>query len=379
MGVPMFHAPRRTASRLALAFALALTGCATAPASLETTAPVAADPLADVTLPALPDWTDRYAGSNDGDMRFFEVGALMERYGLTRLAAVEVQNHYRDLSRAGAEGGPSGWFSEALGRARAGQFECGQDVEARLAKAPFIVVFDLDETLWDQHIKRFDGCHDISLTDASGKTRHIQLTPGWREAIERIRKLGGEVVLFSANLDDPTWAALRAWTIDGVPLPTRDAMITAVLTNSYLVRQSKHEGPGRANPRRGQPVLEASKDLRLFDETLERVIIVDDNPTRLFQPRNTRWFPAFDADVWCAGRGGDDPVAAAHGAALTRVADEIEDAAQWQRGHGGTFADAYVPFTIAGRERVRFLMAGDGWSEGDAVKFVREHADEVSE
>ena len=30
--------------------------------------------------------------------------------------------------------------------------------------------------------------------------------------MERVRALGGEIVLFSANLDDPTWAALRAWT-----------------------------------------------------------------------------------------------------------------------------------------------------------------------
>ncbi|PKN58260.1 MAG: hypothetical protein CVU56_06350 [Deltaproteobacteria bacterium HGW-Deltaproteobacteria-14] len=375
----MFHAQRLAASRLAFALTFALAGCATAPAPLEPPARAAAAPLADVTLPPLPDWTDRYAGSNDGDMRFFEIGALMERYGLTRLAAVEVQNHYRDLSRAGAEGGAEAWFSEALRRARAGDLECGRDVEARLAKAPFIVVFDLDETLWDQHIERFGGCHDVALTDASGKTRHIQRTPGWREAFERIRALGGEVVLFSANLDDPTWAALNAWTVDGIPLPAHDATIAAVLTNSYLVRQSKHEGPGRANPRRGHPVLEASKDLRLFDEALDRVIIVDDNPTRLFQPRNTRWYPAFDADAWCAGRDAGDPVATAHGVALARVVDEVEDAVRWQGEHGGTFADAYVPFTIAGRERVRFLMAGDGWSEGDAVKYVREHAADVTD
>ncbi|TNF23827.1 MAG: hypothetical protein EP329_26505 [Deltaproteobacteria bacterium] len=360
----------------AFLLALPLLACATTPTPAPTDTP-AADPLAEVTLPPLPDWTDRYAGSNPGDMRFFEIGLLMERYGLSRLAAVELQNHYRDLSRAAAEGGPAVWFETALNEVRAGHFECGQGVEERLAKAPFIVVFDLDETLWDQHIKSFDGCHDLALTDAKGKTRHIQLTPGWRAAMERVRALGGEVVLFSANLDDPTLAALGSWTVDGTPLLEKEGLIAAVLTNSYLVRQSKHEGPGRANPRKGHPVMEASKDLRLFDASLERVVIVDDNPSRLFQPRNTRWYPAFDADAWCAGRDTDAPVASAHARALGQVAEEIEDAATWMREHGGSFVAAFLPFTIAGRERVRFLTLGGGLSEADAVKWVREHADEV--
>lgn len=369
----------RLSHLVACSLALPVLACASAPPPAVDAPAVLDDPLAEVTLAPLPDWTDRYAGSNPGDMRFFEIGALMERYGFSRLEAVEVQNHFRDESRAGAAGGPAVWFETALQRVKAGTLECGHGVEERLAKAPFIVVFDLDETLWDQHIERFDGCHDLALTGAKGKTRHIQLTPGWREALERVRALGGEVVLFSANLDDPTWAALRAWTVDGTPLPDREGLVTAILTNSYLVRQSKHEGAGRANPRRGHPVMEASKDLRLFDETLDRVIIVDDNPKRLFQPRNTRWFPPFDADAWCAQRDEKTPTAVAYGNGLTRVVDEIESAVTWMREHGGTFVAAYLPFTIAGREHVRFLQVGAGLSEEAAVKWVREHPDEVDD
>ena len=350
---------------------LALLGaCASAPPT---------EPLAEVTLAPLPDWTDRYAASNSGDMRFFEIEGLMDRYQLSRLAAVEVQNHYRDLSRAAAPGGPSSWFEEALRRARSGELEAGRDLAARLEAAPFIVVFDLDETLWDQRIASPEGCHDFEVPQAKGAPRPIQLTPGWRRAFERIRALGGLVVLFSANLDDPTWAALRLWTFDDRPLPEQREVVGGVLTNSYLVRQSKHEGPGKAHPGKGEPVMEASKDLRLFDPSLERVIIVDDNPLRLFQPRNVRVFPAFDADLWCSGRaaGASDPGAAALSrawdGALDRIVGEIEESWRYAQEAHVSFAKAFRPYSQEGDTWVKLLMEAHGWSRAEAATWLRGH------
>ncbi len=45
-----------------------------------------------VTSPPLPDWTDKYAATNTGDMRYFNMSRLMAPpHGLSRLQAVEAQ------------------------------------------------------------------------------------------------------------------------------------------------------------------------------------------------------------------------------------------------------------------------------------------------
>ncbi len=344
------------------AFAMAtLSACATSP-------PAPTDPLAAVTLPALPDWTDRYASSVAGDVRFFEIEALMRRHQLTRLQAVELQNHYRDLGRAAAPGDPTARFDEALRRVRAGAFESRLD-PARLAAAELIVAFDLDETLYDQSLAPDTACVDLEAPQPDGSTRRIALAPAWRDALTRLHALGAVIVLFTANLDDLTHANLRAWHLDGTPLPDHPA-IAGVLTNSHLVRQSKHEGPGHANPRRGHPVTEPSKDLRLLDESLTRVVIVDDNPQRLFQPRNALVPVPWDADRWCAAPAG--PARDAAHRALVLATDHIEDALTWARAHGQPFVTGLLPFTDPGRRMVDLLVTS-GLPRDAAVAWVRAH------
>ncbi|MBC8066713.1 MAG: hypothetical protein IAG13_00135, partial [Deltaproteobacteria bacterium] len=80
----------------------------------------AVDPLAEVTIPVRPDWMDRFAAENVGDMRFFDISALMKRHQLGRDRAVELQNHFRDVSRAQPQDGPARWFEHALARASNG-------------------------------------------------------------------------------------------------------------------------------------------------------------------------------------------------------------------------------------------------------------------
>ncbi len=322
------------------------------------------DPLAAYTIPEVPEWTDRYADSTPGDPRYFNISALMAAHDLTRLQAVELQNHYRDLSRAGG-GEPEGWFATALGRARAGTFESGLD-PARLAGAPFIVVFDLDDTLFDQY-RAGPECADIRFTGRGGKPRHILRVPGWEAAFQRIREAGGEVAFFSANLDETVQEALAHWEVDGKSVAEG---VAGVLSNSHLVRQEKSEGPGAENPRKGHPVVEASKDLRLFDEKLERVVIVDDNPTRLFQLRNVRWFKKFHADQYCAA---DGELKGAYDKAMEAVVDEIVEAADYAKANGITFAAAFLPYSLVGQTTVRTLMETHGWDEPTAVAWVREH------
>lgn len=348
---------------------LLFVGCGSTPTP-DTATP---DPLASVSIPQRGDWMDKYASSNTGDMRFFNISALMQAHGLTRLQAVEVQNQYRDLSRAAPDEAPKARFDKALAQVKGGMIESGID-EAALAKARFIIVFDLDDTLWDQY---FDGrCHDVKYTRAEGgKTVHMKLVPGWAAAIARINALGGKVVLFSANRDDPTRENLQHWMLDGAPVLTHP-LIAGVMTNSYLVLQSKHEGKGAQNPRKGRPIIDPSKDLRIVDESLSKVVIVDDNPTRLFQLRNARLFKKFHGDHYCAN---DDPqMNAAWDAALPTVIAEIEETVAWMDAQPGrTFVDGYLPYSMMGQVAVDALVRGAQMPLADAVSHIRAHPELV--
>ncbi len=316
-----------------------------------------------MTLPPRPDWADKYAGSSP-DERFFDIAALMKTHGLTRGTAVELQNHFRDLTRADPQGDREAQYAEALRRAKEGVFEDGRDPE-RLKAARFIVVFDLDETLLDQRIEDdalARSCHDLALPRDDGSTKYVKFTPGWADAIHRVQALGGEVVLFSANLDDRCYGIARQWMLDGVSVLEHPA-IAGFLTNSHLVQQPKQAGP---------PVVEPSKDLRIVDPDLTRAIIVDDNPRRLFQFRNVRTFKKFQADPYCAGTSSE--LVAAHDQALATVVDEVEESLGYMKAHPGTtFADAYLPYTVLGQLTIRWLRAGSKRTEAEAIAMLRAH------
>ena len=57
----------------------------------------APDPLAQMSVPDLPLWTNKYAKTRADFGRFFALTRLMAEHGLTRLQAVEVQNHVRGM------------------------------------------------------------------------------------------------------------------------------------------------------------------------------------------------------------------------------------------------------------------------------------------
>lgn len=325
-----------------------------------------------LTIPALPDWVDKYAGPNDNkeERRFFNISRLMSCFQLSRAQAVELQNLYRDLLRATPTSDLMAAFDAALERVRRGDFESRLQTE-KLDKARFIVVFDLDETLFDQSYPANLGeaCHDVVVPLKEG-VRYLKLVPGWRQAFERIQALGGAVVLFSANVDALTLENLAHWKLDGVPL-TEHPAISGILTNSHLVLQEKSEGE------KPNPVREPSKDLRIFedDKYLPRVIIVDDNPTRLFQMRNARVFKKFEADSYCATK--DPKLRRAFEQAMPIVVREIEESVRYMDARGGKFAEAYLPYTSLGQITVRFLVDSGGFDLAGAIDYVRQHPDVV--
>jgi hypothetical protein len=124
----------------------------------------------------------------------------------------------------------------------------------------------------------------------------------------------------------------------------------------------------------GTPVVEPSKDLRIIDPTLERVILVDDNPGRVFQFRNLRIIQKFDAEAYCTTE--DETLRRTFESALPAVIAEIEEASQYMRAHDVEFATAYLPYSTLGRIEVDLLMA-TGLSQPDAVRWVREHPEAV--
>ena len=360
----------------------AAAAAAPAPSALfgcEVTGAPATGPLATYTLPAIPCWANRYVARIDENVRYLNQSALMAAEGLTRLQAVETQNHYRDLMREDPARDRHEAFTTALARAKAGQFESGVD-PAAMAAAKFIVVFDLDETLYDQSSANAE-CHDVTFPyDSAGatKTRYIKMAPGWQQAIKRIRELGGAVVIFSANLDDRTRQNLSHIQLDGKPLTESDA-IAGIMSNSHLTQQSTLEPPGTVEaPWQGHPVAEPSKDLRHFDETLERVILVDDNPLRYFQYRNTRVYPKFRAAHFCTAT--DPELRAAYEQAMPTVVAEIEDSLRWlQANPGATFNRAWLPYSDLGQIAVRFFVTGRSWDAARAIEYVRTHPETVAE
>ncbi|WP_224362966.1 NIF family HAD-type phosphatase [Hyalangium versicolor] len=365
---------------LPLLLATSLLGCAAAPATRPSEPPAVTGAgiasMADLdalTIPPLPAWVDKYADTNQGDQRFFNMSRVMERFKLVRAQAVELQNHYRDLTRATPGIDPVQAFNTALDRVLHNQFQSRLDLE-RIGKARFIVVFDLDETLWDQYYAPETGatCHDLVIREGKPPAgRYVKLTPGWQQAFERIQALGGAVVLFSANLEEPTLENLAQWKLDGVPL-TESPAIAGILTNEHLILQDKSEGV--TDPRKGSPIREPSKDLRIFDEELRRVIIVDDNPTRLFQMRNARIFKKFEADTYC---GLDRLMHVTFDNALPQVVREIEDSVQYMNRSETDFATAFLPFTSLGQVTLRFLMESGRLDRDQAIDYVRHNPKSV--
>jgi len=352
-----------------------LLGCATGSSLPRAEAPPAATSITGIasraeldalTIPALPDWVDKYAGPNEEERRFFNISRLMERFQLVRAQAVELQNHYRDLIRSKPAPGPVDAFNTALERVRRGELESRLQPE-KLAKARFIVVFDLDETLLSQYYPAQvgEGCHDLAVPRKDG-VRYVKLVPGWQQAFARIQELGGAVVLFSANVDTLTLENAAHWKLDGVAL-TEHPAISGLLTNSHLVMQEKSEGV--TDPRKGNPVREPSKDLRVFDETLRRVIIVDDNPTRLFQMRNARIFKKFEAETFCTTT--DPALRRAFEQAMPTVVQELEDSVRYMDAQGAGFAEAYLPYTSLGQVTVQFLVDSGGFDRARAIEYVR--------
>lgn len=367
---------RPTAYRLSLlAAAIALSACAPLPVAQRRSvpaaeaAPAATSPeLAAYTIPPQPEWVDKYLHSDpQADIRYFRIKKLMADFNLSRLQAIEVQNHYRDLTRQKVA--PSQAFTAALAAVRAGRMGSGVDL-AKLQAAPFIVVFDLDETLYQRSPTYHSGAQgplwrDFTIPTETGDS-YIKLRPGWEQALRRIRALGGMVILFTASPDMIAEAVVNSWRSGDTPIL---ALVDGLLSKSHLILQEKSDG---------DPVVLPSKDLRAFDEKLERVIIIDDNPKLIFQHHRQRLVKKFQADPYLQAKLGGRGLAAPFEQALPAVVQEIEESLQYSRDHHIPFAPAYLPYTLLGSVMMEALIQS-GMAAAAARTYLRQNPALVDE
>ncbi len=344
---------------LCMACIVAATGCAGAKVAYN---------YKDFTLIPLPSWTNKYAKTDLGDMSYFKMSALVETLNLTRLQAVELQNHFRDLTAGGVPAQNA--FTQALDRVRENRFESRLDPE-KLKNAPFIVVFDVDETILQQYYTRWkegSAYYDYKIVFSDG-TRGISMAPGWQEIMKTIKKLGGLVVIYSANTDEAVWKIVNTVTIDEQKL---DTFVDGILTNNYLILQGKEEWVQSGKPL-NNPIVIPAKDLSFMDSTLSKIIIIDDNPIRIIQNLWLRLPKKYQADEYYS----KPEAAAVYQQQLLKIAAEIEESAAYAEKNGISFSKAYLPYTQLGQVTLHWLIQSGSYTDDQAIDFIRKNPDIV--
>jgi len=324
----------------------------------------------DFILKPLPDWTDKYLGPNSGDMSYFNISSLINSLDLSRLQAVELQNYFRDLTSQGIISQKA--FDEGLKRVRSNRFESGLN-QQKLLSAPFIIVFDMDETLLQQYYnswRRGPKYYDYKIKFNNGM-RGVSMAPGWDKILITIKKLNGLAILYSANTDDVVWKIADTVIIKGKKL---SQFVDGVLSNSYLVLQGKYEGVKRNQV--GTPTIIPSKDLRILDPQLEKTIIVDDNPIPIMQNYNLRVPKKYEADLYFNNKFAKK----IYDKQLTAIAAEIEQSYRYtieNKAKGILFTQAYLPYTQLGQVALRWLLESKKLTLSEAVEYIRRNPEIV--
>ena len=110
--------------------------------------------FSEMALESSPEWQIKY---DEERRQLLDVDLLMKKASMTRLEASEVQNYVLDrLAENNCQKFPSltqqclsRYLNDGIAAVKKGKSEHGVDLN-RLEKASFVVVFDLDETLYDQ-------------------------------------------------------------------------------------------------------------------------------------------------------------------------------------------------------------------------------------
>ncbi len=342
-------------------------------------APVSAVELSEVVLKTVPEWVN-LKGFVEPRVPL-DVRLLAKKEGMSLREAVEVQNHFYDLVMSkGNKATLEENFQGALSRILSGN-NVYENVwqQAEIDRARFIVVFDLDDTLINQYYsvwKKGEGNWDIQLKEVDLEkekkrkftNNFIKLTPGWKETITRIKKLGGAVIFFTAKNDWMSQKIFAKWKYD--ESTHLSEKIDGFMTKHHLILVPGEDWErGHAYP---------MKDLELIDPTMKRIILVDDNPLKTYQPHNVRVLQKYKPDLHLSDESSAE-LKAMYENLLSELVVEIEDSLAYMDSHPeASFVDAYEPYCHIGRTALNSLMAA-GATRERALELIRSSKDLVLE
>ncbi|MGE4130302.1 MAG: NIF family HAD-type phosphatase [Bdellovibrionales bacterium] len=220
----------------------------------------------------------------------FKIDELMKDYNLTRLEAAEVQAQYRRKHKLISSDFE---FEAIVNRVRAGHYMSGLNPK-QLAKAPAVIVLDIDGTLLDQDSSKW---HD-DLTSFSFRYNdklkgvNVAMAPGWDDFLRRIMKLDLPIVLYSRNSDYLVHALADFIKLDGKPI---SQVVSGILSSSHMV-DTGSLAKASVFEQTSSAYKFVRKDLRLIGNP--NMILVDDDATYI--RRENRWqmhqIPKFDVE-----------------------------------------------------------------------------------
>ncbi len=298
---------------------------------------------------------------------------LFLKEGYTRFEALEIQNSALDMMEADKALS----FKKALSKAKS-RFQIekrGQSMyfpPASFKPSDFIAVFDLDETSLSQWYKTYEkgsaykdlctGVKDVVPNLNIESTDCVVFTPNLKNQFDRIKSIEGcrGIVLFTAKGDDAANAIFDSWVFKDEN--ARD-YFEGFFTRRHLTRGGK--------------VFKASKDIRIIDSSLKNAVIIDDNPSRLFQPGNVRVFPKFNADKYLAAKleKKDRDVLKHYESLFEIIVDEIEDSYTYSKNNSISFVEAFYPYSQDGNYCMRMVQDIYGYSKKKSADFIRKYPD----
>ena len=117
----------------------------------------------------------------------------MKDFNLNRIQALEIQNQFNDAKSDKLSNQIN--FDKALANVQNNIFESQLKVD-EIKKSKFVVVFDLDDTLYDQYMNPNNKCTDFNYNYTSRgklKTKQIFMAQKWGELFAMIKKNGGSI------------------------------------------------------------------------------------------------------------------------------------------------------------------------------------------
>ncbi len=267
---------------------------------------------------------------------YLNIEKTMQDLSVTRLNAHEIQNQMRDqlenLSGSFSRVAQKQYLDIALENAitavKAGHNQ-GMFQPIQFGPKEFIVVLDMDETLIGQWYASAakNGAErvglpvtvrDVSLASVdkdgtslptvtqnySGAAFYVR--PGVMEFLNELRGIEGfrGVVLYTAKEDKAAWDLYITWLTND---PRLNEYVIGFYTRNYLL----YDGSVKV----------ASKDLRMFDPSLEHVFMIDDNEKRIVQPDLSYQIPKFNPEVYLQKHATDPAVEKVNTQVFAQVSD----------------------------------------------------------